>query len=176
MNWAAYSRFTAAWTSAERWRLPDFIDQDGGEIGLGAGEVADEFQQADGLGDPQCPAASSGSDLKRSADLMNVGAFLVGEVAFHQLEDFVQRHQGADGLAGKSRAIRHQHLVGLLDDRAVAAAVVPGSAGLEPNARHDPDAEVDVVRRIGVEVDEVVFADVGAAGGALQPQGGVQLP
>ena len=78
------------------------------------------------------------------------------------------------GFLAKAVRSRHQHLVGLLDDRPVAAAVMPRSAGLEPDARHDPDAEVDVMRRVRVELDEIVLVDVGAAGRALQPQGSVQ--
>ena len=79
-------------------------------------------------------------------------------------------------LLGHGRPVRHQHLVGLLDDRPVAAAVVPGRAGLEPDARHDADAQVDVVRRVRVELDEIALGDLGAAGRPLQPQGGVQRP
>ena len=63
----------------------------------------------------------------------------------------------ADGLLGERRPVRHQHLVRLLDDRPVAAAVMPGRTGLEPNARHDADAQIDVVRRIGVELDEIAL-------------------
>ena len=176
MNCAAWSRLTAACTSLQWGGLADLIDQEGGEVGLGAGQVADELQQADGLGDPQRPAVVVGVGLEPLADLVDVGALLVGEVALDQLEHLVQRHQRADGLLGKRRALRDEHLVGLLDDRPVAAAVVPGRTGLEADARHDADAQVDVVRRVGVKLNEIGLVDVGAAGGPLQPQGGVQRP
>ena len=80
------------------------------------------------------------------------------------------------GLRGHGRPLGDEHLVGLLDDRPVAAAVMPGRTGLEPDARHDPDAEVDVVRRVRVELDEIGLGDLGAAGRPLQPQGGVERP
>ena len=128
------------------------------------------------LGDPQRPALVFGVVLEPLGDFVDVGALLVGEVALDQLEHLVERDQRADGLLGECRAIGDEHLVGLLDDRPVAAAVVPGRTGLEPDARHDADAEVDVVRRVRVEVDEIALVDVGAAGRAFQPQGGVQLP
>ena len=53
---------------------------------------------------------------------------------------------------------------------------MPGVSRLEPNPRHDAYAEVDVVRRVRVEVDEIHRADLGLAGGPFEPQGGVQLP
>ena len=42
--------------------------------------------------------------------------------------------------------------------------------GLKSNARHDADAEIDVVRRIWIEVNEIAFVDVSAAGRAFEPQ------
>jgi hypothetical protein len=51
-----------------------------------------------------------------------------------------------------------------------------GRTGLEPDARHDADAKIDVMRRIRVETDEIRLADLGLPGRAFQPQGGVQLP
>ena len=154
----------------------DFIDEHGGHIGFRAGQVTNEFQQTDGLGDPQCPTVVFIVVLESLGNLVNVGPFLVREIPFHQLEHLVQSHQRPDGLLGECRAIRHQHFVRLLDDRPIAAAVMPRGTGLKPNARHDADAKIDIVGRIRVEVDEVAFVDVGTAGRSLQPQGGVQLP
>ena len=82
--------------------LADFIDQEGGDIGLGAGQVADELQQADRLRDPQCPALVLGVVLEPLADLVDVGALLGGQVAFDQFEHLVQRDQRADRLWTKS--------------------------------------------------------------------------
>ena len=114
--------------------------------------------------------------LEPLADVVDVGSLLAGEVALDQFVHLVERDQRADRLRRHRRAVGHEHLIGLLDDRPVAAAVVPGRTGLEPDARHDADAEVDVVRRVRVEVDEIRLVDLGLAGRAFQPQGGVELP
>jgi len=57
----------------------------------------------------------------------------------------------------------------LLDDRTVAATVMPWSTRLKSNARHDPDAEVDVMWRVWVKMNEIAFVDVGAPGRAFEP-------
>jgi len=160
---------------AEGLCFADFIDQYGGQIGLGAREVANELQKADGLGDPQRPTVDFGIVGESLTDLVDVGALLVREVPFHQLEDLVQRHQSADGLPGERSSIRHQHLVRLFDDGTVAAAVVAGSARLKANARHDPDAEIDVVRWVRIKMNEITLVDIGAPGCSFKPQSRVQL-
>lgn len=108
------------------------------------------------------------------ADLVNVGASLVGQVALHQLEHLIERHERADWLAGEGRPVRHQHLVGLFNDCPVAAAVVSRRTRLEPNARHDADAKVDVVRRIRIELQKIELVDVRATSRSFEPKGGVQ--
>ena len=70
-----------------------------------------------------------GIALEPLADVVNVGAFLVGQVAFDQLVHLVERDQRSRSAWPPCRAIRHEHFVGLLDDRAVAAAVMPGAPG-----------------------------------------------
>ena len=117
-----------------------------------------------------------GIGLESLVDLVNVSTLLVREVALDQLEYFIQRHQRPDGLFGERRAVRHQHFIRLFDDRAVAAAVMPWGTGLKSNARHDPDAEINVMGRVWVEMNEVALADVGAAGCSFQTKSGVQLP
>jgi hypothetical protein len=62
----------------------------------------------------------------------------------------------------------------LLDDRPVAAAVVARRAGLEPDPGHDADAEVDVVRRVGVELHKIGLANVHTASRSLESQGGIE--
>ena len=153
-----------------QWRcLAHFIDQHSGEIGVCAGQITNEFQKADGLGHPQRPTVIFGIVLESLGNLVNVSAFLVREVALHQLEYLVERHKCPNGLLGECRAIRHQHLVRLLDDRTVAATVMPWSPWLKSNARHDPDAEIDVMWRIGIKVNEITFVDVGATSRAFEP-------
>ena len=49
------------------------------------------------------------------------------------------------------------------------------SPWLKPDARHDPDTKVDVMRRVWIEVYEISLGDLGLAGGAFEPQRGVQL-
>jgi len=44
---------------------------------------------------------------------------------------------------------------------------MPHRAGLQPDAGHDVDREVDVVRQVRVEVDERLLAHPALAGGAL---------
>ena len=60
---------------------------------------------------------------------MDVGSLLAGEVALDQFVHLVERDQGADRPRRHRRAVGHEHLIGLLDDRPVAAAVVPGAPG-----------------------------------------------
>src|ERR1039458_10847705 len=100
--------------------------------------------------------------LEPLGNLVNVCSFLIREVALHQLEHLVERHERPKWLLGECRPIRHQHLIRLLDDRTVATTVMPWSARLKSNSRHDPDAEIDVVWRVGVKVNEITFVDVGA--------------
>ena len=78
------------------------------------------------------------------------------------------------GSLATGRAIVGEHLIGLLDDRPVAASVMARSPWLKPDARHDADTEVDVMGRIRVEPHEVVLAKFRVAGGALETEGGIQ--
>ncbi len=80
-----------------------------------------------------------------------------------------ERHKRPDGLLGECRTIRHKHLVRLLDNRTIAATVMSWSAWLKSNARHDADAEIDVMWRIGVKVNEITFVDVGPARRTFKP-------
>ena len=59
-----------------------FIDQERGDVAFSARQVTNEFQKTDGLGDSQCPALIFGIFLEPLADLVNVSAFLIRQVAF----------------------------------------------------------------------------------------------
>ena len=74
-------------------------------------------------GDPWEQAISS------HLDTVDIILLLGGEVALNQLVDTVQGDELARLGIGQPRAGTDEHLVGLLDDGAVAAAVVAGCAG-----------------------------------------------
>src|ERR1700733_12360063 len=58
-------------------RLAYFIDQHSGDIGFRAGQITDEFQEADGLGPPQCPTVIFWIVLESLGNLVDVSAFLI---------------------------------------------------------------------------------------------------
>ena len=57
MNWASCEFLDRRLHLGHGAGLPTSIDEEGGDVRLGAGQVAEEFQQADDLGDP-CVACS----------------------------------------------------------------------------------------------------------------------
>ena len=142
----------------DRCRVADLIDQEGGNVRLRSRQVADEFQKTNGLGNPKRPLFVRVA-LESLADFVNVCAALVRQVAFNKLVHAIQRHQGANRTIGEPRPIGYKHLVSLLDDRPVASSEVPGRSGLKPNSRHDADADVDVMRWVRIELDEIIFTD-----------------
>ncbi len=73
-----------------------------------------------------------------------------------------------DAIQQGERAAGDQHLEGLLDDGAVAAAQVLGRVRLEADAGHDVDREIDQVQQVGLDQRELVSAEV------LPPSGNVQ--
>jgi len=98
--------------------------------------------------------------LESLADFVNVGAALVRKVAFNKLVHAIQRHQGANRTIGEPRPVGYKHLVGLFDDGPIASSKMPGRSGLKPNPRHDADADIDVMRRVWIELDEIIFTDI----------------
>ncbi len=60
----------------DRCGFANFVDQECGEVGLGARKITHELQQANHLGNPRGPALILGIVLESLADVMNVGAFL----------------------------------------------------------------------------------------------------
>lgn len=148
--------------------LADLIDQEGGDVSLCSWQIAEELQQADDFGGSQRPTFVIRVVIEALADFVDIGASLVGQVALDQLKRLVERDWCADGLLGESGPFGHQHLVGLFDDRPVAAAVVPRCTRLEPDARHDADAEFNVVRWVGVELDKIGLVDIGAVSRAFE--------
>ena len=49
------------------------------------------------------------------------------------------------------------------------------SPWLKPDARHDADTEVDVMRWVRIEVYEISLANLSLTGSAFEPQSGVEL-
>ena len=162
--------FTRRFHFGDRACLPHFVDQECGDVFLCARQIPDELQQADDFGHSLRPATIFRIPLESFGDLVNIGALFIGEVTLHQLEHFVQCSQPANGLLGQGRPVGHEHLVGLLDDRSVTAAVVAWCARLKANARHDPDAQVDVVRWVRVEQNKIVFLHIRLAACPFQSQ------
>src|SRR5208282_3898584 len=60
------------------------IDKEGGYIRFGAGQIPEELQEANGLGNLERPTLIVGVVLETLADLVNVRTFLAGEVALDQ--------------------------------------------------------------------------------------------
>jgi hypothetical protein len=81
--------------------LAYFIDEHGGEVGFYSGQITNKFQKANGLGHPQGPTVIFRIGLESLSDLINVGAFLIREVALHQLEHLVERYKRPNGLLGE---------------------------------------------------------------------------
>jgi hypothetical protein len=80
----------------DRSRIPDFVDQEGGEVRLGSRKIADELQQADDFGDAERPAFVLCIAFEALADVVDIGTPFVGQIAFDQFEDFIERHERAD--------------------------------------------------------------------------------
>ena len=122
------------------------------QVVRGTGQVLDRLQQGDGLDqfERQVVALQPGLHV---VDLL--GDLRGQQVAgFQQFVHEIERHQSADGGIGQAGAVVDHHLLRLLDDRAVAAADVAVGAALEPEAGDDVDAEVNLIRQIGIEPGE----------------------
>ena len=141
--------FAGGFDLGDRAGLANFVDQEGGDVLFGTRQIPNELQQTNDLGDSQRPATIFGIVFELFTDLVNVGTFLVGEVALDLLKHLVQRDQFTDRLLGHRSSIRHKHFIGLLDDRSVAATVMTRCARLKSNAGHDADAQFDVVLGVG---------------------------
>jgi hypothetical protein len=64
----------------------------------------------------------------------------------------------------------------MLDNRPVTAAVLAWRSRLQSDARHNANTQVDVMRRIGIKLHEITFAERRAPTRAFKTQGGVQRP
>ena len=91
-----------------------------------------------------------------------------GGILFHQLINFVDADLTADRLIGEPGPVRHEHFKTLLDDAAIAAAGPFWRVGMQPDAGHDVNGEVDQMRKIRIKVDKLIFVELRAAARPLQ--------
>ena len=91
-----------------------------------------------------------------------------------ELINLIERDQGADGGVGQQGAGVDHHLLGLFDDSAVTAADVTMCSPFEPQPRNNVDAEIDLVRQIRIQLDEVIFVQRDFPAGAFQFTEGVE--
>ena len=152
-----------------------FIHQESGNVRFCSGQVPHKLQKTNRLRNPKRPllirpacraptlCGAGRVSLESLADLKNVGSTFVREVALNKLVDTVQRDKCTNRALCKLRPIGHKYLVSLFNNRPVASTKMPRCTWLKPNPRHNADADVDIVRRVWVELNEVLFADVCSA-------------
>src|SRR5690606_39000979 len=146
------------------------------QVGLGAGEIPDHLQEADGLRHPRFPRMLP-EVLYSVSDLQ---AFLVGDVALYEVIDHVQGDQGTHRLFAEVDPGIDDDLLGELDKGAVAAAHVAASAALSTQAGDDLDNKVNLVRKERIELYKLFLGELGTATGPMKtgvhPKGTLVLP